>query len=70
MKTAFFYIILRGLNMLVKQIEFEAETIQTLRTIKKIMTSEWLSHRKKIDQLIKDVKSNSLSTSAVKIYSH
>ena len=70
MKTAFFYIILRGLNMLVKQIEFEAETIQTLRTIKKIMTSEWLSHREKIDQLIKDVKSNSLSTSAVKIYSH
>ena len=56
--------------MLVKQIEFEAETIQTLRTIKKIMTSEWLSHREKIDQLIKDVKSNSLSTSAVNIYSH
>ena len=54
--------------MLVKQIEFEAETIQTLRTIKKIMTSEWLSHRERLIGC-KDVKSNSLSI-AVKIYSH
>ena len=56
--------------MLVKQIEFEAETIQTLRIIKKLMISEWLSHREKIDELIKDVKSNSLSISEVKISTH
>ena len=53
--------------MIVKQIKFEEETIQTLRTIKKLMVSEWLCHREKIDQLIKDVKSNSLSTSKINI---
>ena len=34
--------------MVVKQIKFEEETIQTLRTIKKIMVSEWLCHGKRL----------------------
>ena len=46
--------------MVIKKFEFQDETIQTLREVKKIMASEWLKHRMEIDEIIRRVRSNSI----------
>ena len=45
--------------MTIRQIEFKEETIQTLREVKKIMAREWLRHRVEVDEIIRQVRSNS-----------
>tara|TARA_B100000035_G_scaffold205359_1_gene175595 strand:+ start:2878 stop:3033 length:156 start_codon:yes stop_codon:yes gene_type:complete len=49
--------------MIIRQIEFKEETIQTLREVKKIMVSEWLKHRMEVDEMIKRISSNSFYVS-------
>lgn len=51
--------------MILRQIEFKEETIQTLREVKKIMASEWLKHRVEVDELLRRVRSNSLHVSKI-----
>ena len=51
--------------MTFRKIEFKEETIQTLKEVKKIMTSEWLKHRVEVDEIIRRVRSNSLYVSKI-----
>ena len=51
--------------MTFRKIEFQEETIQTLREVKKIMASEWLKHRVEVDEIIRRVRSNSLYVSKI-----
>ena len=53
--------------MIIRQIEFKEETIQTLREVKKIMASEWLKHRMEVDKIIRSVRSDSLYVSKTSI---
>tara|TARA_B100002019_G_scaffold249038_1_gene228210 strand:+ start:418 stop:573 length:156 start_codon:yes stop_codon:yes gene_type:complete len=51
--------------MTFRKIEFQEETIQTLREVKKIMASEWFKHRVEVDAIIRRVRSNSLYVSKI-----
>ena len=51
--------------MTFRKIEFQEDTIQTLREVKKIMASEWLKHRVEVDEIIRRVRSNSLTVSKI-----
>ena len=51
--------------MTFRKIEFQEETIQTLREVKKIMASEWLKQRVEVDEIIRRVRSNSLTVSKI-----
>ena len=51
--------------MTIRQIEFNEETIQTLKEVKKIMASEWLKHRVEVDKMIRHVRSNSFYVSKI-----
>ena len=51
--------------MILRQIEFKEETIQTLREVKKIMATEWLKHRVEVDEILRRVRSNSLHVSKI-----
>lgn len=51
--------------MTFRKIEFQEDTIQTLREVKKIMASEWLKHRVEVDEIIRRVRSNSLYVSKI-----
>ena len=51
--------------MTFRKIEFQEDTIQTLREVKKIMASEWLKHRVEVDEIIRRVRSNSLYLSKI-----
>ena len=53
--------------MTIRQIEFNEETIQTLREVKKIMASEWLKHRMEVDKIIRRVHSDSFYVSKTSI---
>jgi len=51
--------------MTFRKIEFQEETIQTLREVKKIMASEWLKQRVEVDEIIRRVRSKSLYVSKI-----
>ena len=51
--------------MIIRQIEFKEETIQTLRVVKKIMASEWLKHRMEVDEIIRRARSDSFFVSKI-----
>ena len=51
--------------MTFRKIEFQEDTIQTLREVKKIMASEWLKQRVEVDEIIRRVRSNSLYVSKI-----
>ena len=53
--------------MVIRQLEFKEETIQTLTHIKKLMSEEWLKQRVEVDRIICRVRATSFCASKIQV---